>query len=149
MKQAFNLFLLLASFVALCHVVVSQASPPKGVEQELRELEEKRRQAIKQGDIKTLDEIYADDFSGIAGSGQVISKEQLMSVFKRNDPRIGFTTDEISVRLLGKTALFTGRLIGRAADGEVVSASRFTHVFVKRDGRWRCVAGQATPLPKQ
>jgi hypothetical protein len=36
--------------------------------------------------MKALDEIYADNFSGIAGSGQVISKEQLMSVFKRNDP---------------------------------------------------------------
>ena len=117
-------------------------------ERELRALEEKRRQAIKEGDEKTLDQIYADDFSAIAGSGQLITKDQLMSVFKRNDPRINFLTDEISVRIFGSTAIFTGRLVGKTPNGEVVSASRFTHVFVKRAGRWQCVAGQSTPLPK-
>ena len=118
-------------------------------EQELRALEERRREAIKQGDMKAIDQIYADDFSAIAGSGQVINKEQLMAVFKRNDPSIEFTTDEINVRVFGQTAIFTGRLTGRAPGGEVVSASRFTHFFVKRRGRWQCVAGQSTALAKQ
>jgi ketosteroid isomerase-like protein len=114
---------------------------------ELLALEEKRRQAIKEGDARTLDQIYGDDFSAIAGNGQVINKEQLMSVLKRNDPRNNFTTDEIKVRVFGDTAVFTGRLIGRTIDGTVISAARFTHVFVKRSGRWQCVAGQSTPLP--
>jgi len=110
-------------------------------------LEEKRRQAIRDGDAKTLDQIYAADFSAIAGNGQVINKEQLMSVFKRNDPRNNFTTDEIKVRVFGGTAVFTGRLIGRTPEGTVISAGRFTHVFVRRGGRWQCVAGQSTPIP--
>jgi len=118
------------------------------VETELRRLEEVRRQAIKEGDETTLNEIYDDEFSAIAGNGQVIGKSQLMMVFKRNDPTISFTTDDINVRVFGDTALFVGRLRGRTADGTLVSASRFTHVFVKRGGKWRCVAGQSTPLPK-
>ena len=118
------------------------------VENELKQLEETRRQAIKQGDEKTLDEIYADDFSAIAGNGQIINKAQLLAVFKRNDPTVAFTTDEISVRVFGDTVIFVGRLTGRAAGGDVVSASRFTHVFVKRAGKWRCIAGQSTPIPR-
>ena len=57
-------------------------------------------------------------------------------------------TDEIKVRAYGRTAIFTGRLIGKAPSGAVVLASRFTHVFVKRSGQWQCVAGQSTGLPK-
>ena len=118
------------------------------VEQELRALEETRRLAIKNGDEKTLDAIYADDFSAITGAGTVINKQQLMVVFRRNDPSIIFTTDEISVRLLGGIALFTGRLTGRTGSGEIVSRSRFSHLFVRRRGRWQCVAGQSTPLAR-
>jgi len=119
------------------------------IEAELKQIEETRRQAIKNGDEKTLDQIYADDFSAIAGSGQIVNKQQLLAVFKRNDPSITFTTDEISVRVFGSMVLFVGRLTGRNAQGQVISASRFTHVFLNRDGRWQCVAGQSTPLPKQ
>ena len=150
MKRFLISFLLL---IAALNTAQSQSASKKTTaaskaELELRAIEETRRQAIKQGDEKTLDRIYADDFSGIAGSGQIINKEQLMAVFKRNDPRVVFTTDEITVRIFGKTALFIGLLMGRTSDGEVVSASRFTHVFVRRNGRWECVAGQSTALAR-
>ena len=115
-------------------------------ERQLRLIEEDRRKAIKDGDIQTLDRIYAHDFSAIAASGQIITKEQLFTVFRRNDPTLEFTTDEISVRIFGNTAIFRGRLIGKSKDGQVRLASRFTHVFVKRDGRWQCVAGQSTAI---
>jgi ketosteroid isomerase-like protein len=144
---------LISSLLLIAAVNAAQSQsvskkPTGKPELELRAIEEMRRQAIKQGDEKTLDRIYADDFSGIVGAGQIINKEQLMAVFKRNDPRIAFTTDEITVRVFGKTALFIGRLTGRSSDGEVVSASRFTHVFVRRNGRWECVAGQSTALAR-
>jgi ketosteroid isomerase-like protein len=113
----------------------------------LKQIEETRREAIKKGDFKTLDAIYADDFSAIAGNGQIINKEQLFAVFRRSNPEIIFTTDEIAARVFKKTAIFTGRLTGKTADGKTVSASRFTHFFVKRDGRWQCVYGQSTVLP--
>ncbi len=116
-------------------------------EVELRQIEELRRQAIKTGDEKTLNAIYADDFRAIAGNGAVIDKSELMAVFKRNDPAITFTTDEISIRVFDNTAVFVGRLVGRNSKLQVVSGSRFTHFFVRRNGKWKCVAGQSTPLP--
>ena len=135
----------------LCFCIIAahgQTAKQSKVEQELKQIEETRRAAIKQGDFKTLETIYAVDFSGIAGSGQLIDRAQLFEVFRRNNPAITFTTDEITVRVFKKTAIFAGRLTGRTADGKIVSASRFTHFFVKRGGRWQCVYGQSTALPQ-
>lgn len=117
-------------------------------EQELRQIEQARSEAIKQGDMKTLDSIYADDFSGIVGTGQIINKEQLMAVFKRNDPRIVFATDEINIRVFERTAIFTGLLTGKTVEGQTIFASRFMHIFVKRKGKWQCVAGQSTSIAR-
>ena len=131
-------------------IPVAQAGNPQGkIEEELKRIEEVRRSAIKQGDMKTLDSIYADDFVAIAGNGQEITKQQLMEVFKRNNPQVEFTTDEIKVRVLGATAIFTGRLTGKTADGSIVSASRFTHIFARRGKKWQCVAGQSTLIARQ
>lgn len=146
MIRIFFLILALLSFGPHCYVSASSGDDTARIEAELKQIEETRRQAIKNGDEKILDQIYADDFTAIAGSGQIVNKQQLMAVFKRNDPAITFTTDEIHVRVFGSTALFTGRLVGRNDKGETTTASRFTHVFVQRDGRWQCVAGQSTPL---
>ena len=144
MKQILGIVLFLSLGVISAN---SQTTKQNKVAQELRKTEETRREAIKKGDFKTLDTIYADDFSGIAGNGQIITKEQLFAVFKRNNPEIVFETDEISVRVYKKTAIFTGRLTAKTADGKTVSASRFTHFFVLRSGRWQCVYGQTTVLP--
>jgi ketosteroid isomerase-like protein len=112
----------------------------------LRELETTRQAAIKARDFDALRRIYAEDFVGIAGNGRVISRADLMDVFAHNDGSLAFTTDEVDVRVYGDTAIFTGRLTARMASGEVASAGRFTHVFVRRAGAWVCVHGQSTPI---
>jgi ketosteroid isomerase-like protein len=144
MKKVLGIVLFLSLGVT---AATSQTTKQNKVEKDLRQIEESRREAIKNGDFKTLDRIYADDFSGIAGSGQIINKEQLFAVFRRNNPEVIFSTDEISVRVFKKTAIFSGRLTAKTADGKTVGASRFTHFFVRRDGRWQCIYGQSTALP--
>jgi uncharacterized protein (TIGR02246 family) len=134
-----RLALLLALLAPLAHA---------GTEDELRRLEEQRRQAIQAKDFAALGRIYAPDFLAIAGSGQLIDREQLFRVFAQTDPALSFDTDEVRVLDQGGTAVFFGRLMARTAAGKPVFASRFSHVFVRQaDGRWLCVAGQSTPLP--
>jgi catechol 2,3-dioxygenase-like lactoylglutathione lyase family enzyme len=138
--------------IALCIALVAalgaQAATPRTPDNELRALEERRRQAIAAGDRPTLEQIYAEDFQGVVGNGMVIDRTTLMGVLARPTPGVTFTTTEITVKPISAgTALFTGRLTGTLADGTVVSDARFTHLFVERDGRWQCVAGQSTPFP--
>lgn len=150
MKQiAFVILLLMILAFSLLGQTKNNPAPKLDtIEQDLIGIESARRQAIKEGDFSALGKIYAEDFTGIVGSGQVINREQLFAVFKQTDPRVAFATDEIKVRVFGETAIFTGRLIGKTSAGEVVSASRFTHFFVRREGRWQCVMGQSTAIAK-
>ena len=114
---------------------------------ELLALEESRRAAIKAQDIATLEKIYAPSFVAVAGNGQLIDRATLFAVFKRNDPSLSFVTDEIRIVAEGDTAVFFGRLTGRTPEGKMAFASRFSHVFVRKHGKWLCIAGQSTPLP--
>ena len=41
-------------------------------------------QAIQRGDLKTLDQIYADDFVGVAGTGQLVTKPQMFEFFNQH-----------------------------------------------------------------
>jgi ketosteroid isomerase-like protein len=140
MRRRLLLLFMLASATAL------PVAPAEDVQGELRALETKRSAAIKAGDLMTLDAIYADDFKGVAGSGKVVGKADLMEVFKHQDPRVAFTVDEMAVRVLGDAGIVTARLVGKTADGKVVSDARLVHVYARRDGAWKFVFGQATPV---
>ena len=119
-----------------------------GTEDDLRKLEEQRRQAIQKRDMAALGRIYAPAFLAIAGNGQLVDREQLVRIFAQTDPSLAFDTDDIRVLDQGDTAVFFGRLTARTAAGKTVFTSRFSHVFVRgADGHWMCIAGQSTPLP--
>ena len=133
--------------VALVAALAGQASTPRDIDNELRAIEERRREAIRVRDTATLEAIYADDFQGIAGNGSVIDKKTLLGVLGRASAEVTWVTSEIVVTSVGpEAALFTGRLTGTAPGGRVVSDARFTHLFARRGGRWVCVAGQTTPI---
>jgi len=127
------------------------SSLPAGesVEATVQRLEEERREAIAHHDRPTLALFYADDFEGVTTLGKVVDKATVLDVLARSDPRFTFTASELKVRPLGEVALATGRLTGRGTvDGRtIVNDFRYTHVYVRRDGRWQLIAGASTPLP--
>jgi ketosteroid isomerase-like protein len=118
-----------------------------GVEDELRAIEEQRREAIRSKDFARLAQIYAPSFRAVAGNGQVIDREQLFRVFANTDGSLSFKTDEVQIVQQGDTAVFLGRLSAHTGDGRLAYASRFSHVFVRQGGQWICIAGHSTPLP--
>jgi ketosteroid isomerase-like protein len=115
-------------------------------EEVLRAVEDQRREAIRVQDFVTLGRIYAPEFVAVASNGQVIDRTQLFQTFAKGSSAQKFSTDEIKVLDLGETAIFIGRLVARAPTGAITFTSRFSHVFVKRDGIWWCVSGQSTPI---
>jgi hypothetical protein len=86
-------------------------------------------------------------------AGQVWTKTRELDTIKAGDLQIdSFELSEVKVRLYENTAVVTMRIVwqGRFRDTDISGPQRMTDVFVKRDGRWQCVASQATriPLPK-
>jgi ketosteroid isomerase-like protein len=130
-----------AVFAMLLSVSTAAAAT---TEDDLRALEETRREAIARQDFDVLRRIYAPDFVAIAGNGTVIDRDRLFGLFRAVDRSLAFSVDDIRVIDLGDTALFLGRLVARSGD-RTVSSARFSHTFVRKDGQWQCVFGQSTP----
>ncbi len=130
----------------LAALAAAQEPARPAAEDELLRVEAARSEAVRSGDLKLLETIYADDFTGVAGTGQLVTKKQLFEIFARVDPGIRYTTSETQARVFGDAGVVSGRLAGRREDGTLVSEARFMHLFVRRDGRFRFVAGQSTPI---
>lgn len=133
--------------LALIALTCGAALVRADTQSELRALEETRLAAIKSQDFDALKRIYVADFTAVAADGQFITRDQLFAVFKKSSGSLSFDTDQVRIVSSGNTAVFFGRLIAKMSDGKTAFTSRFSHVFVKRNGAWVCIAGQSTPLP--
>jgi ketosteroid isomerase-like protein len=120
----------------------------RGAEEEVLAVERSRGEAIRTHDRAALARIYADDFSGVTTAGKKVDKETVLQVLANVDPRLTFTTDDLTARLFGDTAVVSGRVTGRGnLDGrEISNAFWFLHVYAHRAGRWELVAGESTNI---
>lgn len=150
--------IILTVMIALCFALVlygqktaknsvNEAEKPIAAAEELIAIEKKRSEAIAKHDMDFLNKLYGDDFRGVTAIGFEVTKENLMAVFKRDDPTTKFELDQLQARVFGETAVVTGRLTGKKTEtGEIVHESKYMHVYVKRDGRWQLVAGEGTMI---
>ncbi len=117
----------------------------------IRRLEERWEAAIRAHDVRIVSELLANDFVATSTSGRVGSKSKVLSEIRR-DKTIYKVAEarNMSVRTESdNVAVVTGvaRESGAASDGKRFSNSRrFTDTWVKRNGKWRCIASQATQL---
>ena len=149
-----RMLVIAALIVALSTLAQGQTKSARRTQTEtvvegIRRLDQERIQAQIHADAAALDRIYADDFIGIGPSGTVRTKPQVLADFSSHDLSFqSITTDEVTIRVYGNTAVETGRTTTVGQDkGKVVPRdNRFTRVWVRRQGRWRLVANHYSPL---
>jgi uncharacterized protein (TIGR02246 family) len=103
--------------------------------------------AIASNDVERIASFMADDWVIVSESG-VTAKDRFLSLVKSGDlthsamARAG----EARVRVYGDTAVLTCRQTNTAHyQGRRFDADEWTtDVFVRRDGRWRCVLSHIT-----
>ena len=85
-------------------------------------------------DVMTGSRVPRDALLDLVGSGQL--------VFESID------SAEVESRRYGITAVITGRteMRGRFDRTPFAALSRYTHVFVEQEGRWRLASAQGTPI---
>lgn len=113
---------------------------------ELLELERRRCAAISAGDIEALQALLGADYVHVHMTAAVDDRAgHLQGVAKR--PRTT-TRGDIQVRIYGELAVLTGELTNQMLVGEETREIRaYCHqVAVRRDGAWRFVSIQLTPL---
>jgi ketosteroid isomerase-like protein len=133
---------------ALLALVFGTSLALADTQSELRALEKRREAAIQSQNFATLQTIYSPDFIAVTADGQFVTRDQLFMVFRNSSGSLDFDTDDIRIVASGNTAVLYGRMTAKMGDGKTAFASRFSHVFVKKNGAWVCIAGQSTPLGK-
>jgi len=110
--------------------------------------------AFIEHDLKRLGAILSDDFVGIDGRGVVSNKsDELKEAEAAPDAtapkllRENYT--DMSVRLYGRTAILNdvNNATFLVKGAEKLIRYRRTTVWVKTNGRWRCVSFHASRLP--
>jgi len=138
-------------FLALCGIAlcVPAYAADVGAEQQLINVEHQWKQAVVDRDRAALDQFYASEYISTDSEGLVWNKQQDIEIDTTGASRLmAFKFEDLRVQVYGDAAVVTGRLFttGIVAGGTSQNRSRFTDVFVKRDGRWRCVATHTTAV---
>jgi ketosteroid isomerase-like protein len=105
--------------------------------------------AMKRRDVETIDRIQAAEFLFTDPAGQVWTKMRELDAIKDGALQIdSFEMSEVKVRIYDNTAVVTLRIVwhGEFRGTDISGPQRMTDVFVKRDGRWQCVASQTTRI---
>jgi ketosteroid isomerase-like protein len=124
-------------------------SVQRETEQALQKLEQQWAEAVKRRDVETISRIQSDDFEFTGPSGEIWTKARALEFIKAGNLEIhSFEISEFKARVFGDTAIVNFRVMwNAAANGNDISGpQRMTDVFVKREGRWQCVASQTTPI---
>jgi ketosteroid isomerase-like protein len=102
-------------------------------------------------DYRYFERVEATEFTFTDAQGKVSDrKEDLAGESSCKKSKATATIDSADVRLYGMTAVLVARstINSTSRDGQPEARrSRFTDVFVWRDGRWQLVAGHSSRLP--
>jgi ketosteroid isomerase-like protein len=138
--------------VILALVCVFPVWGQSAAEKDLIKVENDWGTAWAKGDGKFLEQLYATEYLGTGSDGTVYNKAS--GIKDDTSPEYtekSFKLSDLKVHIYGETAVVTGLnsvKFKKGGKAEEVNA-RFTDVFVKRDGRWQCVATQGTRIGKK
>jgi ketosteroid isomerase-like protein len=127
----------------------AQSESNAGAEQQIRKVEEERRQAILRNDIKALDLLMAPEYTAVfqVNGGRVTTKADELAVDQPDARKVeSWNPTDVSIRIYDKVGL----VIGLADIIDVLKGDRrhirvrYTHLWVKRNGNWQLVHRHTT-----
>jgi ketosteroid isomerase-like protein len=115
---------------------------------DIEALEQRLARAWVERDRAFIENLLAPEWTVTDPSGRVLTRQQVLDeTFSSSDRQIdAMTVDDVAVKMLGTTAIATGRTIadGRYQGEPVTVALRFTDVFHLVDGEWKVVVSHGT-----
>jgi ketosteroid isomerase-like protein len=116
----------------------TQSQDPTIVET-MKQFAQETGDAMVAGDIDKLNQIYADDWATIGSSGNIFTKEGLLSDFKSGKHKLlSFEIGPMDVQMFGDVAIVQASVSEkRLHDGKDISGQFvFMDLLKKRDGKW-------------
>jgi len=136
-----------------CYSGVAQAKeqPSASTEQAVMRIEREMLDAALKGDASASERYLASTYVFTGPDGGVENQQQAISDLKSGDLKLkSASLDEAKVQVYGDTAVVTysSNDKGTYKGKDITGRTRWTDVFVNRDGRWQLVASHGTMVPK-
>lgn len=124
------------------------AKPKSGsAGKELLKLEQQWGDALVKLDLAFLDRILAEDYLFTSPLGEVLTKSQMLAELKSGEDVVSSVVNhDMKVRVYGDAAVVNGHSTYKeAVQGKDISGEyRWTDTWIKKVGRWQCVADHAS-----
>jgi len=124
----------------------------ESVEQELIKLENEANDAWVNRDVEAYARLLADGYLVTESDGVVMTKAQDLAILKSNENvTTSSVADDFRVRVYGDAAVVTFRVTykNQVKGKESTGQERFTDTWVKRAGRWQCVAVHVSAIAQK
>jgi ketosteroid isomerase-like protein len=121
--------------LALAAAPARAADAPGGDESAIRRLNGDYVRAFLACDVDRFQGLLAPDFVGVLADGRVIDKAGFLAEAAKPPDARGLQLHDIVIRVYGDAALLGAAASYRRADGSAVR-TRYTSVYVRREGRW-------------
>lgn len=121
-------------------------------EEELLKIENEFAEAIVRNDLEGIGRFVADDWIIIEPDGGIVDRTRFFEVIKSGAlTHEMMESEDLRVRVYGDSAVVTAvtRSKGKFMGQEFSTQERATDVFMKREGRWRCVLTHLTRFPNK
>lgn len=102
--------------------------------------------ALARHDADAVGCILADDFQDVDPNGQIHDRAETLAGIPHRKPGTN-RLSELTPHVYGDVGYIRGLATLVDAEGKVKARVRFTDIYVYREGRWLCVAGQESLLP--
>ena len=144
MERPMRIFLPLLLLCSLAHAAVCPTGQAKDGPTLVR-IEQEWLSASARHDTAALECILADDFEEADSNGALIERSTMLSS-PANPSDSHFELADLHAHVYGDVAYVRGKGVFND-HGVRKEKTRFTDIFVYRDGRWQCVAGHESRFP--
>jgi hypothetical protein len=137
--------------VASCLIFGQAKAPQKSTaaEQELMKLEKDWGDAAIKRDLSYFERNLADEYTGTDFEATIWTKASSIAALKSGEDVVtSAVVDDMKVRIYADTAVITGRsTVKEQLKGKDITGQyRWTDTWIKRDGRWQCVASHSSKI---
>jgi hypothetical protein len=107
----------------------------------LEQMEQTWAQSLEKHDVEALGCILANEFEDVDPDGKLTNREAALSK-AASRPATHHQLSELHAHVYGEAGYIRGLATAVNPQTKIETKVRFTDVYVYRDGRWQCVAGQ-------
>lgn len=118
-------------------------------EQALRKIQQDWADARLKRDSSFPKQIEAEDFTVVWFDGTLVNKQEDVRTYESDDATFTeFKIDDLKMRFYGDTAIVVGQgsIKARTKTQDLSGRYIWTDTFVKKEGDWKAVASQVTPV---